>query len=386
MLNSASNSKLWLLILLFPLIGIVFIPSKANVYEWVFVYYMSYDNDLSPFGEVILGDLRNGLSNSKVAVVVQADFIDSKGMKRIGLYYADGKTHRKETVLRSEDSADEAELRKYLKWVSKKWVAKNYCIVFLDHGSSLNHMCLDRKPSANRNKNRQFGSGKWLCASEAAKVVASFNQKTDRKVRLLFLQQCGRATIQNLYNFADASEYIMASPLIVGAPNTYYTKTIAAVSQDPNVTGEILAGTIMREDEHYTLYTLIINEQLKRLPEKLAPVLKSFGRASALFRPESCSHLFEYESEKFYDLKSYFYALNSANNNIAGRELDVFFEWCESRLIVSKAVREPESTVELSYCGLSIYVPSSPNASTSYNFLPLYRQTELEHTMKLISE
>jgi len=97
-------------------------------------------------------------------------------------------------------------------------------------------------------------------------------------------------------------------------------------------------------------------------------------------------HLFEYESEKFYDLKSYFYALNSANNNIAGRELDVFFEWCESRLIVSKAVREPESTVELSYCGLSIYVPSSPNAGTSYNFLPLYRQTELEHTMKLISE
>ena len=247
-------------------------------------------------------------------------------------------------------------------------------------------MCKDNKPFKDRNRNKPFDSGKWLRASEAAKVVAGFNQKTDRRVRLLFLQQCGRATIQNLYNFADAAEYTMASPLVVGAPNTYYTKTIASAAQDPNITGEVLAATIMQEDEHYTLYTLINNEQLKRLPEKLAPVLKSFGRASELNRPESCPHLFEYESEKFYDLKSYFYALNAANDNIAGKELDSFFDWCKDSLIVSKAVREPESTVESFYCGLSIYVPSSTNADPDYSFLPLHRQTDLERIMKLISK
>ncbi len=386
MQKSASNSKLWLLLLLIPLFGIALLLSNANVYEWVFVYYMSYDNDLSSYGEVILRDLGSGLSNSKTAVVVQADFIDSRGTKRIGLHYANGKTHRKETILRSEDSADEAELRKYLKWVRKKWIAKNYCVVFLNHGGRLNHMCKDNKPFRNRKRNRQFGSGKWLGASEAAKIVADFNQKTDYKVRLLFLQQCGRAAIQNLYSFTDTAEYIMASPLVVGAPNTYYTKTIASVAHDPNITGEVLAGTIMREDEHYTLYTLIRNEELKRLPEKLAPVLKSFGRASALNRPESCPAIFEHEGEKFYDLKACFYALNSANENIAGKELDGFFEWCEDSLIVSKAVRDPNSTVEAAYSGLSIYVPSSPDVGTSYSFLPLYQQTELEHTMKLISK
>lgn len=386
MRNFKSYSKLWLLLLLLALIGIAPILSNANVYEWVFVYYMSYDNDLSSYGEVILRDLRNGLSNSKIAVVIQADFIDSKGMKRIGLYCKNGKVHRKETILKSEDSADEAELRKYLKWVRKKWVAKNYCIVFLNHGGKLNNMCRDNKPFRNHNKNKQFGSGKWLRASDAAKIVAGFNQETGHKVRLLFLQQCGRATIQNLYNFVDAAEYIMASPLIVGAPNTYYTKTIASVAHDPNITGEILAGSIMQEDEHYTLYTLISNKELKRLPEKLAPVLKSFRRASALHQPKSCPHLFESEGEKFYDLKSYFYALNSANNNIAGKELDIFFNWCQGSLIVSKAVREPESTVEPPYSGLSIYVPSGTDADTDYSFLPLHQQTDLEHTMKLISK
>jgi hypothetical protein len=386
MRNIRNVSKLWLLILLLILLGIVLIPTKTNIYDWVFVYYMSYDNDLSSYGEVILKDLRNGLSSSKVAVVVQADFIDSSGMKRIGLYYADGRARRKETILRSEDSADEAELRKYLEWVRKKWVAKNYCIVFLNHGGKLNQMCKDNKPFRNQVKNRQFGSGKWLDASKAAEIVTNFNHEVDCKVRLLFLQQCGRATIQNLYNFADAAEYIMASPLVVGAPNTYYTKTIASVSQDPNITGEILAETIMREDEHYTLYTLIRNDQLKRLPEKLEPVLKAFGHTSVLIRPESCSPLFEHEGEKFYDFKSYFYALNSANNDIAGKELESFFDWCESSLIVSKAVHESEKTAEPAYSGLSIYVPLSHDAGTSYSFLPLYHQTELEHTLKLISK
>lgn len=385
MRNFTCYSKFWLPILFFPLFGIVLLVSNVNVYKWVFVYYMSYDNDLSSYGEVILSDLRKGLSNSKVAVVVYADFIDGKGMKRISLCHADGKTHRKETAVKSEDSADEAELSKYFEWVRKKWVAENYCIVFLNHGGKLNQMCKDVKPFRNNSKNRQFGSGKWLDASKAAKVAARFNQQVDRRVRLLFLQQCGRATIQNLYNFVDAGEYIMASPVVVGAPNTYYTKTIASVSQDQNVTGEALAEIIMREDEHYTLYTLISNKELKKLPEKLAPALKSFGRASALNRPDSCSPLFEHEGEKFYDLKSYLYDLSSANN-ITDKELDSFFDWCENSLIVSRAVREPDLPVEPSYCGLSIYVPSSPDTGSSYSFLPLYQQTDIEHILRLISK
>jgi len=380
MRNHGYNVKLCLLVLLLFLLGLALILPKADMYEWLFVYYMSYDNDLNPFGNVILRDLTKGIVSSKVAVVVQADFIDNKGMKRIALYHANGKPHRKEINLKSEDSADEVELKKYLKWVRKKWNAKNYCIVFLNHGGMLNHMCLDRKPFRNYGENKRFALGKWLRASEAGKIVAGFNQEVDGKVRLLFLQQCGRAAVQNLYNFVDTAENIMASPLLVDAPNTYYTKTLASVARDPNITGEILAKTIMREDEHYTLYTLISNRELKKLPEKLTPVLKSFGQKSSLNRPGPCPCLFEFENEKFYDLKYYLQALNSANNDIAGNELSKFFNWYQNRLIVSRAFKRPES----SYSGLSIYVPSSKNEISHYNFLPLYQQTDLEDIMKLI--
>lgn len=371
---------LGILLLLLLLLGLVLIFPKANVYEWIFVYYMSYDNDLNPFGKVILRDLTKGIVDSNIAVVVQTDFADNRGMKRIALQHASGKTRRKETVLKSEDSADINELRKYLEWVLKKWNAKNYCIVFLNHGGTLNHMCLDDKPFRNDSENERFASGKWLSAAETGEIVADFNHKVNGKVRLLFLQQCGRAAVQNLYNFSETAEYILASPQKVDAPNTYYTKTLESVAHDPNITGEALAKTIMREDEHYTLYTLISNKELKKLPEKLSRVLKSFGQKSSLNRPDSCRCLFEFEGEKFYDLMYFLQALSSANNDIANKELSRFLDWCKNHLIVSRAFKRPES----SSLGLSIYVPSSKNAIGRYSFLPLYQQTDLERIMKLM--
>ena len=382
MRNRRHSILLCLLVLVFLLPGLVLILPGENVYEWIFVYYMSYDNDLSHFGKVILGDLQKGIMNSKVAVVVKADFTDSRGMKQITLYHANGKPRRKEDVLESEDSADENELRKYFEWVQKKWKAENYCVVFLNHGGTLNHMCLDRKPFKEHSENTRFISGKWLSAAQVGEIIADFNREVDGKVRLLFLQQCGRAAIQNLYNFTNAGEYILASPLRVDAPNTYYTKTLELACRDPNISGDALAQTIMQEDEHYTVYTLISNEELKKLPEKLALILKSFREKPNLNQPGKCTHLFEYEDERFYDLMSYLEALNSANNDIASRELSMFFDWCRNRLIVSKVSKK----TDISYCGLSIFVPSSKDAIGRYSFLPLYQQTELEDILKLMFE
>jgi hypothetical protein len=376
-----SSPGLWLLVLLLALLCTVAFFSRATVYEWVFVYYMSYDNDLNSYGKVILRDLQNGVVNSKIALTVQADFADKRGMKRIALYRNSGRLRKKESLLKSEDSADDVQLRKYLEWVHRNWKAKNYCIVFLNHGGTLNNMCLDQKPFRDYSRNKQFGSGKWLRASQAGKTLTSFNEKVDGRVRLLFLQQCGRAAIQNLYSFVDSAEYIMSSPLIVGAPNTYYTETLASVAQDPNITGETLSKIIMHEDEHYTLYTLIRNEQLGRLPEKLKPALDPFALAPVLSRPQSCSPIFEHTGEQFHDLKSYLQALSTANDNIAGRELSSFFSWCETDLIVEKAFRGPEPA-ESPNCGLSIHVPSSGDPNISYDFLPLYQQTSLDVVTK----
>jgi hypothetical protein len=382
------KSRIHLLLFLFVILFIILIvglfQSKEKTYDWIFIYYMSYDNDLSGYGETILGNLQKGIVNSKIAVVVQADFINSKGMKRIALYQTVGKSKRKETPLKSEDSADPAELKKYFLWIQENYKAKNYCIVFLDHGGKLNDMCKDEKPFRDQTKNRQFTSGKWLPADQTGKIVADFNRKVEGKVRLLFLQQCGRATIQNLYNFADAAEYILSSPIIVGVPNTYYTQTIKSAAEDLNITGVNIAQTIMREDKDYTLYTLIENSELKNLPERISPVLTSFTQNASLKPPKSCSPIFEFEGEKFYDLLSFLQELSSANNETGAKELQNFFDWCDNRLIVSKALKDSENSAAASYCGLSIYIPSDQNDIGSYDFMPLYQQTNHMKVLDLL--
>ena len=364
--------------------GGLFLLHQEKTFDWVFIYYMSYDNDLSGIGPGILRDLQKGIVNSKIAVVTQADFSNNNGMKRIALYRCFGISRRKEASLESEDSADPNQLKEYFQWIQEDWKANNYCIVFLNHGGRLNSMCLDDKPFLNQSKNKQFASGKWLPATEVGKIVADFNRNMDGKVRLLFLQQCGRATIQNLYNFTDAAEYILASPVVVGAPNTYYTKTIKSAADDPNMTGVNLAKTIMQEDKHYTLYTLFDNKELKKLPEKLTPVLNSFIQNSTLNPPQSCVPIFEYKKEEnFYDLKNYFEALSLVNHETADKELRAFFDWSDNHLIVSKQFKNYMPLAESSRSGLSIYIPSDQKDIERYDYLPLYQQTNLEDVMKL---
>ena len=381
--KSINHLKPLFILLLILVLGAGLFLSGKKTYDWVFVYYMSYDNDLSGHGRTILRDLTKGITNSKIAVVTQADFIDGEGMKRIALYRTFGRPKREETFLKSEDSADPAELIKYLEWVREKWKAENYCIVFLNHGGTLNNMCMDKKPFRDQNENKQFASGKWLPATEVGEIVTDFNRKVDGKVRLLFLQQCGRAAIENLYNFTDCAEYIMASPVKVGAPNTYYTKMLKSVADDPNTTGISIAKTIMQEDEHYTIYTLIDNKELKILPEKISPFLESFAQNSSLKPPQFCRPIFEFEGESFYDLKLYLQALSSSNNNIADKELRTFFDWCDENLIVGKAIRSTEVPAEPSCSGLSIYVPSNKNQLGRYDFMPLYQQTNLKNVFQL---
>jgi len=373
------------IILIFLLVAGIFL-SKEKTYDWIFIYYMSYDNDLNSVGETILGNLQKGIVNSKIAVVIQADFSDNKGMKRIALYRTFGKSKRKEFPLKSEDSADPNQLKKYFQWVMENFKAENYCIVFLNHGGKLNDMCRDEKPFRDQSKNNQFTSGKWLPADETGKIVADFNRKAGGKVRLLFLQQCGRAAIQNLYNFADAAEYILSSPVIVGLPNTYYTQTIKSAAEDPNLTGVNIAQTIMREDKDYTLYSLIENKELKNLPERISSVLTSFIQNAALNPPQSCVPIFEFEGEKFYDLFSFLQGLSSANNETGAKELRDFFDWCDNHLIVSKAIKNPDDPAVSSYCGLSIYIPSDQNDIGRYDFLPLYQQTKLDDFFRITNE
>ncbi|MBN1974777.1 MAG: hypothetical protein JW787_14145 [Sedimentisphaerales bacterium] len=371
-----------LIVLLMILLAVGLLSSENHVYRWVFVYYMSYDNDLNVHGSRILSELEKGIINDEIAVVTQADFNDIKCMKRIAMYNSGGKTKRKELSVKSENSADANELKKYFDWVRSNWKAENYCIVLLNHGGALDDMCKDERPFGEAKKNNKLIMAKWLSGIEAAKIIADFNRSVDNKVRLLFLQQCARGSIQNLYSFTDTCQYLMASPAKVGAPNTYYARTLQAAAKGPDITGKNIAQNIMLRDKDYTLYILFDCNELKKLPEKLKPVLDSFVKPENLKWPKECKPLFRYEDEEYYDLKSYFQSLSRTNGDICDKELNAFFDWIDNELIVTRRLND-KSFDKSWQSGLSIYVPSDPSQLDRYDFLPIYKQTNLENLMRL---
>ncbi len=362
------------ILLVMALVGLCFVfhpKSTRNKEKWLFIYYMSYDNDLYICGDKIIKMLEKGVVNPNQSVVIQADFPDSTKMKRILVQRSGWKTIRKNSLAESDESASTEELAKYLDWVLKNFKSDNYVLAFLDHGGMLNQMCLDAT------------SDKWMNSMEAGKVCAEFNKKTGGKVRLLFLQQCGRSSIQNIFSFKDSAEFILSSPVPVGAPNTYYTKMLEKVSESTSMDGKPLAELIMKYDEHYGIYTLVRSAELAKLAEKIAPLAEAFKAEKPKAVPKELKPVFEHVDEKNYDLRDFLMAVTPPGEN-AKRASEEFLSWYEKKLVVAKKA----NVKNLQNCsGLSIFVPSQKKQTTRYDYLPVYKDTKIKDlTQSVLSE
>ena len=154
---------------------------------------MSYDNDLASFGPVILDALEHGVQGTGFVVTVLADDTERDGLRR----YSISSQGRAREILNTDNSASEDVLSDYLHWVTETYPAKHYGVVFLDHGGRLDDMCLDKWPDANDQE-------RWLSARLVGGLLREFRKRVPGEVDLLFLQQCGRASLENLYNFRGA--------------------------------------------------------------------------------------------------------------------------------------------------------------------------------------
>lgn len=181
-------------------------------YDWGIAYYMSYDNNLDGFGAGIIAQIEEGIQSHNVVAAVQADFKQNNGMQRVTIT-SKGKYR---DVMESEDSADVNQVIAYLRWFIKRYPCRKYMVVFLDHGGKVDEMCNDGNP--------QTKGQYWISGHALGQGLRAFRNRDNVPVELLFLQQCGRGSIENLYSFRGTAEYVMSSPVNVGAPNTYYSK------------------------------------------------------------------------------------------------------------------------------------------------------------------
>ena len=363
-------------------------PQEATAqydYDWVFVYYMAYDNNLEACGRPIIDMLGKGVTSDRTAVVVSADFRNANGMERYVLTKdADSEQGfaEEKTQLEEEGMAEEETLQAEMTWVAENMKAKKYAIVFLNHGGRLGEMSYDERPG-------KEGGQNWLYPPEVAKVLAKFRRDVSGEVELMFYQQCGKGTLENYHAMKDVAKWVMGSQTVVGAPNYYYTKAIQAVCDDPSVDGAAVAKLFTNHEtpNMFTTYTTMDTAALAVLPAKVDAVLKPILAIEGKIELPSMSREFRPcfnfgRDELMFDGIALLDGLYSANE-LDQAPLEVFKSFVKDELISNHRVSPMREGLAGSWCGFSIFFPTQLSTlekyATSYS---LYESSELDTLLR----
>jgi hypothetical protein len=365
-------------------------PARAGEaefpYDWGVAYWMPYDNDLERGKEPILKAIAKGVAGERTAVAVQADLADILGMHRITV--TAGGT--KEVVVPSDDSADPDQLIAYLKWFAEQFRCRRYAVVIMNHGGGVDEMCLDDLPETpGRN---------WMSGAALGAKLRELKPKLPGRWELLFLQQCGRGSLENLYSFRGTAEFVLASPLKIGAPNTYYTEFHQFLKKNPEAAGDRLAELIARQDQHYFVYACVRGAKLAELPAKLDAALKPWLDKQSLTAPARPAAIYQGKVGKgpTVDAAAGLRTLATANPSAGGpsaassgpggsgpggaagaAEVEAFLNWVEKDLLTATWKSADADADMKKLCGLSLYWPADAKEAAACNDLDIYKDSKL---------
>lgn len=331
--------------------------SQKDSSEWLFIYYMPYDNNLSYLAEDIHSMINNGIKSDNVNAVIQADYTDSIGMTRTSI----SETGKTTISIEEENSASKKSFDNYLNWVHNNFEFEKSAVIILDHGGKLDEVGLDEYPDTS-----------FLKVTDIRKSLKKFNKKTKDTVDLVFYQVCAKSSIEPLYELADVTKYTMASQVLLGAPNRYYTELFKNIGTKKNLDGKDVASLIANNEaiDMYSMYTCIDNSKLGRFRNYFVEYIKAIDKR-VNFGFEAYPIYFDYASERYWDLESFLLSINSTRpSEIALRTKLV--DYMNDELIVF--LKKNQYNAEpLDFCGISISALSKSKIRT-YRKLKFYRQ------------
>lgn len=341
-------------------------------HSWVILYWMPYDNDLSHFGEPIVKMLLEGTLDSEAIVVVQSDYWGDSQMRRRQIFQ--GKTVEIEVT--GEDSSDVAAFSAYLEWATQTFVAEHWAIVVVGHGGKINEISPDEHSTT-------YNIATWMRLDRFSDAVSQFNRSNNGRVELLFFQNCNKATLEVIYEARNCARYTLASQLLLGAPNYYYRGFLAALN-DPSVGGREAAIAIMNSerDDMYHSLTLVDNQAVDRIPEKLAPLLREILENPPPNIDRTQLSTYDYFGEQQGDTLLVLRYL-SQFSKLAQTEFEQFADFLRSSVIaryqtggtlLSRSWNYPNLD---KFCGLGLYVPQTPTEASRYSSLALYPTIDL---------
>lgn len=345
------------LLSLFLFSGLSSFSQEKKNFSWLFIYYMPYDNNLSEFGSGIVQEMKAGLQNDSIAIVIQADFMDTIPSQRIlitkdSIYYF-------ECSIENFSSPDS--YRQYLSWVRTNFEFHHSALVFLDHGGRLNEICLDENPE-----------NSYLKTDSLKKIIFNFNQTNLKQPEFIFLQVCAKSVLEPLYDFSGLTPYTVCSQNTLGAPNHYYTGFFEFLSENTTISVKKLISKIpaYETNDMYYSYTLIDNSKWDLFLFSFNKWIKSLGN----FQIESDKiNSIKYMDETHWDLVSFIHLTPKGSKKEQERRIELMKQL--DSLILLHAINPVHDQME-KYAGLSI-LALNHSAYEQFKTMAVYQQLNL---------
>jgi len=334
-------------------------------YDWILLYWMPYDNDLSRFGQPILQMLIKGVQSDNVLVVVESDFWGASNLSRRVITKDNVDVQQLETA----NSASEDVFAEYLNWAKSQFVADNWAIIFLGHGGRLDQVSPDNNPGLGTRT-------QWMNIQNIRDVVAQFNQDINDRVELFFFQNCNKGTIEAHYTLQDVAEYTLSSQKILGAPNHYYEPLLQFLGHSPKVNGGQVAEKIIQSErsDMYNSYTVTDNRTIRELPAKLNPLLEEIIGSKIKALPTHQLKPYSYMGERYVDFL-YFLQTLSQQTTSANKHYDKLVKFLQNSMI-HKFQQNPNNS-EIDLHGLGLFLPRSRREFDKYLYLPVFTDLKL---------
>jgi hypothetical protein len=141
----------------------------------------------------------------------------------------------------------------------------------------------------------------------------------------------------------------------------------------------------MKDDEHYLNYVCVRGDELAELPKRIDAAIEPLLAAGVIAGPQRMKACFggEHRGEANHDLLGWLGAAYACNGKTK-EDLAGFESWVKEKLIAHHQF-QPEARRKQKWCGVSLFVPSTPRLFERYQDYPLYQASRLDDLWKVMT-
>jgi hypothetical protein len=135
-------------------------------------------------------------------------------------------------------------------------------VIVVGHGGRINEFSPD-----DHRINHQTST--WTRVDQFTETVSTFNHSVHERIELLFIQNCNKTTLEVVYEASNCAKHTLASQLGLDATNYYHDGFLNHLASSVDRRDAALAIMNSEKVDMFHILTLVDNQAIKRVPEKL---------------------------------------------------------------------------------------------------------------------